>query len=100
MTGKRLMSRPEAAEMLGICVKTLNRMWQRREIRFAQVGKRLRVPLEEIERIQRSEAPCPTICEDSPPTPNLRMTVYDFEAARAERKNRRRHRLGKSSEDG
>lgn len=89
---QELFSRPQAAELLGVCTKTLNQMWREKKIRFAAVGKRFKVPIEEIERIKQSEVPCPSTEEVRSSITNSGSTVFDFAALRAARQKHRREK--------
>lgn len=52
---------PQAAEMMNLHVKTLEKMISRGEVKTATVGKRQMVPLSEIERITAPDVDKPKV---------------------------------------
>ena len=76
-----LLTRREAAEFLRVSVSTVQRLYEKGEIRAVHVGRQVRIPRADLERIVRGEAPAhdpgpaaPEHAEDLstwPPTPSL-----------------------------
>ncbi|MBF0250591.1 MAG: helix-turn-helix domain-containing protein [Alphaproteobacteria bacterium] len=88
--GKRLYSIPDAAAEIDISDKTLRVMLSKGIIKYVLVGRRRKVPAEEIERIQREGThPCPSTGGAMSTITNSSSRVYDFAAARAKRKEKR-----------
>jgi excisionase family DNA binding protein len=102
MTARHLISLSEAAERLDICTKTLQRLIDRREIRYVMVGRRRKIDALDVERFiegNKEEAPCPSISRRGGNTTRMtsKSTVYDFEAARERSRKRRLSRSSRES---
>ncbi len=53
------VNRVEAAQMLGVSVRTLDTMLARKEIRGRRIGRRIVFPLEELRRFLGKDHPVP-----------------------------------------
>jgi excisionase family DNA binding protein len=95
---RHLISLNEAAERLDICVKTLQRLIQAREMPYVMVGRRRKIDSKDIERFiedHKHVAPGPSISRPARRNANAssRTGVSDFAA---ERERRRRNRLARN----
>jgi len=52
-------NRSEAAQMLGVSVRTLDTMLARKEIRGRRIGRRIVFPIEELRRFLAKDHPVP-----------------------------------------
>lgn len=59
-----LLSKKEAASMLSISVRALDYLIQRREIKIRRIGRRVLVPLREMEQFSRRDHPSPVRNKD------------------------------------
>lgn len=53
MENQRLFTRRQAAEILGVSAKFLEKLEQRNLLRVTRIGRAVRVPIEEVERLAR-----------------------------------------------
>lgn len=56
---KLMLSRRQAAESLGISIRSLDYLIQRTELRARRIGRRILIPRTEVERFARGDHPNP-----------------------------------------
>lgn len=89
---KLLLTEDEAAKALQVCGRTLRKARQEGSLPFIRIGRTIRYTETDLTQFIERARECPSIDAKTPRSGNTRsrLTVFDFEEARAEKASAKR----------